>query len=75
VTPAGCDQGIGLSEITPVAGRLLNEAVHPLYLERKIRATFTGTLAQYDPDGYLYFHDNGVRLNVTRVTDLKISKP
>jgi hypothetical protein len=73
IVPNGCDRGVGLGTVAPDADHLLDQATDPLKPDRRIDATFTGTLVQDKPNGLTFHNDDGVRINVSKVTDLKVT--
>jgi hypothetical protein len=76
VLPKGCDRGVGVGRLSPQAEKVLESADEPPYrFNRRIEAIFTGTLVQEEPNGFLFYKDNGVRLNISNITDLKITDP
>lgn len=76
ILPKGCDRGVGLGELAPEADKLIEQVANPLSpRDRKIEATFTGILVQGEPNGFTFHKDDGVRLNVTAITDLKVVDP
>jgi hypothetical protein len=75
VLPNGCDRGIGLGNLSPEAQKALysaDDGDDPL-TERKVEAIFTGMLVQEEPNGFMFYKDDGVRLNISSIADLKIS--
>jgi hypothetical protein len=76
VRPNGCDRFIHLREVSPEADKVLMVLDGPVY---RIEAIFTGTIvfdgerAEWPPD--MWIRDDGVRLNISRITDVKIIDP
>ena len=73
ILPNGCDRGIGLGQLSPDADKVLSSADNPLKFERKIEATFTGTLVQDKPNGFTFLNDDGVRLDISHIADQKVT--
>ncbi|WP_156029707.1 hypothetical protein [Sphingomonas sp. URHD0057] len=71
----GCGFGIALVRMTPEAEKVLRTAVDESDPDREIGAIFTGTVVQREPSGMMYSHDTGVRLMVSKITNLKIVEP
>ncbi len=73
VRPIGCDRGIGLGSMTPEAEKLLVEADPPTWRPgvRRVVAVFKAQLVQDEPNGFEFFHDTGVRLNVLKIGELR----
>jgi hypothetical protein len=70
----GCDRGIGLGSMSPEAEKLIDAAdPQPWSFDRHIRGVFTATLFQVQPNGMTFMNDDGVRLNVTSVTNLVVT--
>jgi hypothetical protein len=75
VWPNGCHRAIDLGQISPEANKILDSVDDRTY-EHRIEATFTGTLVQEEREvsiDYRWWRDDGVRLNISKITDLKIT--
>jgi hypothetical protein len=80
VWPHGCDHSILLGQVSPEADKILDRAEtlprgriwDDRTLKRTVEATFTGTLVQVEPDGIT---GSDYALNISNITDLKISDP
>ncbi len=72
VTPAGCDSGFGIGTIAPELVSQMDSHVLPgFYPALKIDAVFTGQLVQGTPNTAQFRLDDGVRLNITAVQDIR----
>lgn len=74
IIPKGCKQGIGVGATSKMVDDRLNAVDDPLSLSasRRIRAIFTATLIQAEPNGAQFFGDPGVRLSVSRVSNIEV---
>jgi hypothetical protein len=76
VSPKGCAKGFGVGAIAEDAQKAMDPRTAPgLYPARDIEAVITGVLVQVKPSGGQFFHDQGVRLNITSVSQVKPLKP
>jgi|SRR5580698_4721316 hypothetical protein len=76
IEPVGCDQGIGLGATSADADQALNAADPPPWSNsRRIYATFTAVISQEKPNDFQFLADKGVRLDVARVVDVKVTGP
>ena len=75
ILPKGCDRGIGLGQLSPDADKVLSGAYDRSKPNSKIEATFTGMLVKDEPNGFKFWNDDGVRLDISHIADLKVTDP
>ena len=72
VTPLACRTAFRIWGIPDDVGRLLDPHVMPgMYPYGDVEATFTGVIIQVKPSDAQFYRDDGVRLNIVSVNDLK----
>lgn len=72
VTPVGCRQSFAIGAIPDDVAKSLDARALPgLYPRGDVEAVFTGTIVQDAPNGAQFFKDDGARLNVIKVEDVK----
>ncbi len=66
VWPTGCRWGIGVRATNNNVKKLI-EPLDPPWGHNGVRGRFTGKLVQSARNGMLFFHDDGIRLNIIRL--------
>jgi hypothetical protein len=75
ILPTGCKRGIGLGKMSPAANKLLEAADPPPWpFTRKIEAIVTAIIFQIPPNNSTFKGDDGVRLDVTAVTEIRVTE-
>jgi hypothetical protein len=74
IRPIGCDVAFGLGSLADDVERRIQSADPPPWIspQRRMIAVFTGLLTQRGRDGLQFYRDDGIRLDVTSMTDLKV---
>lgn len=63
--PDGCPWGVGVGKIAPDAEKIINAFQgHPAIT---VHGTFTGTLTRVGSNGFEFYKDDGMRLDIIRL--------